>query len=162
MLQMPTSTFTMFPSSSKSLNGFFGLICVGIQLVLTVVRSEPQPKFTTAARPTATVKVVLQLTKCVLSNDTSSFAYVAATGCATILLSGLFYILRAKRFKQVPPRASHTEKGFSTGDEPPSPPYLDTEANAKKHRNNSCLQMANICGEHFAVGGLVQLGTCPV
>ncbi|KAJ7709233.1 hypothetical protein B0H16DRAFT_1703879 [Mycena metata] len=137
MLQMPTSTFSMFSSSSKSLDGFFGLICVGIQLVLAVVLSEPKTEFTTAVRATATVKVVLQPTKCVLSDDTSSFPYVAAMGCAAIVLFGLFYILCAKRFKPVPPRASHTEKGFSTGDEPPSPPSdPDTESNAKKHRNN--------------------------
>ncbi|KAJ7709225.1 hypothetical protein B0H16DRAFT_1901052, partial [Mycena metata] len=137
MLQMPTSTFSMF-SSSKSLDGFFGLICVGIQLVLTVVLPKPKPEFTAAARATATVKVVLQPTKCALSDDTSSFPYVAAMGYAAIVLSGLFYILTTKQFSILRTPASHADKleGSGTGDQPPSPPSdPDTESNAKKRRN---------------------------
>ncbi|KAJ7740595.1 hypothetical protein B0H16DRAFT_1757844 [Mycena metata] len=123
MLQMPTSTLSMFSSSSKSLDGFFGLICVGIQMVLTVVLSDSfKTEFTTTARATATVKVVLQPTKCVLFNGTDSLPYVAAMGYATIVFLSLVYILRAK--------------GFGTGDQPPSPPSdADTESNAKKRPN---------------------------
>ncbi|KAJ7755100.1 hypothetical protein B0H16DRAFT_1830628 [Mycena metata] len=123
MFQMPTSTLSMFSSSSKSLGGFFGLICVGIQMVLTVILSDSsKTEFTTAARATTTVKVVLQPTKCVLSNGTTSFPYVAAMGYATIVFLSLLYILRAK--------------GFGTGDQPPSPPSdADTESNAKKRPN---------------------------
>ncbi|KAJ7039465.1 hypothetical protein C8F04DRAFT_1255164 [Mycena alexandri] len=133
MLQMFTSTFSMF-SSSKGVDGFFGLICVVIQMVLTVVLSEPKTEFTTAVRATATVKVVYQPTKCALSNGTGSFPYVAAMGYAAIVSSGLVYILRAKRVvQQVPTPGSHADKDPGTGDQPPSPPSdADTESNAKK------------------------------
>ncbi|KAJ7039454.1 hypothetical protein C8F04DRAFT_1255154 [Mycena alexandri] len=133
---MPTSTFSMF-SSSKGVDGFFGLICVVIQMVLTVVLSEPKTEFTPAGRATATVKVVYQPTKCALSNGTGSFPYVAAMGYAAIVSSGLVYILRAKRVvQQVPPPASHADKDPGTGDRPPSPPSdADTESNAKKRPN---------------------------
>ncbi|KAJ7740628.1 hypothetical protein B0H16DRAFT_1567042 [Mycena metata] len=123
MLQMSTSTVSMFSSSSKSLGGFFGLICVGIQMVLTVILSDSfKTEFTTAARATTTVKIVLQPTKCVLFNGTDSFPHVAAMGYTTIVFLSLVYILRAK--------------GFGTGDQPPSPPSdADTESNAKKRPN---------------------------
>ncbi|KAJ7031189.1 hypothetical protein C8F04DRAFT_1397502 [Mycena alexandri] len=138
MLQMPTSTFGMLSSYSKSLNGFFGLICVGIQMVLTLVLSNESEVINTV-RATATTKVVLQPTKCVLSNGAGSFPYVAAMGYAAIMSSGLVYILCAKRFsivQQVPTPASHADKDPGTGDRPPSPPSdADTASNAKKRLN---------------------------
>ncbi|KAJ7039459.1 hypothetical protein C8F04DRAFT_1319016 [Mycena alexandri] len=138
MLQMPTSTFDMLSSSSKSLDRFFGLICVGIQMVLTLVLSNESEVINTV-RATATVKVVLQPTKCALSNGTGSFPYVTAMGYAAIMSSGVVYILRAKRFsivQQVPTPASHADKDPGTGDRPPSPPSdADTSSNAKKCLN---------------------------
>ncbi|KAJ7740612.1 hypothetical protein B0H16DRAFT_1566975 [Mycena metata] len=116
MLQMTTSTLSMFSSSSKSLGGFFGLICVGIQMVLTVILSDSfKTEFTTTARATTTVKMSS-------STAPTPFPYVAAMGYATIVFLSLVYILRAK--------------GFGTGDQPPSPPSdADTESNAKKRPN---------------------------
>ncbi|KAJ7031200.1 hypothetical protein C8F04DRAFT_1397509 [Mycena alexandri] len=96
-------------------------------MVLTLVLSNESEVINTV-RATATVKVVLQPTKCALSNGTGSFPYVTAMGYAAIMSSGVVYILRAKRFsivQQVPTPASHADKD----------PGTDTSSNAKKCLN---------------------------
>ncbi|KAJ7165956.1 hypothetical protein C8R46DRAFT_1192448 [Mycena filopes] len=139
--QMPTSALSFLSSSSKGLDGFFGLISVGIQTALTVVLAEFNIEFTTAVRATATVKLALQPTKCVLSNGTGFHPYVAAMGSATIVLLIVSYVLLRTKGRDPgegeplsPPSAKKSDP--VSGGQPPSPPEdPETESGAKKRRN---------------------------
>ncbi|KAJ6572078.1 hypothetical protein B0H19DRAFT_1372972, partial [Mycena capillaripes] len=99
MLQIPSSVFTLVSFSSKGLVGLFGGFCIGAQLALNIVLSglSEVPK-NSLSFATRTTEIVLLPTKCVLSNGTISFPYVAAMGYATVVFAGLFFILRAKGF----------------------------------------------------------------
>ncbi|KAJ7174499.1 hypothetical protein C8R46DRAFT_1189279 [Mycena filopes] len=141
--QMPTSALSFLSSSSKGLDGFFGLISVGIQMALTVVLAEFNTEFTTAVRATATVKLVLQPTKCVISNGTGFHPYVATMGSATIILLVVSYmLLRPKRRdtgngEPAAPPSADKNPDPDNGGQPPSPPEdPDTESSAKKPRKD--------------------------
>ncbi|KAJ7174543.1 hypothetical protein C8R46DRAFT_1081180 [Mycena filopes] len=145
--QMPTSALSFLSSSSKGLDGFFGLISVGIQLALTVVLAEFNTEFTTAVRATATVKLVLQPTKCVISNGTGFHPYVATMGSATIVLLVVFYMLLRAKGRDIgdgdpasPLSADIEDPSADSGGQPPSPPEdPETESSPKKRRNRWAL-----------------------
>ncbi|KAJ7916312.1 hypothetical protein B0H13DRAFT_2323586 [Mycena leptocephala] len=96
MLQIPSSALSLFSFSSKGLVGILSGLCVGSQVVALVLSSSLKTEFTAVTRTSRTVEIVP--TRCVLSNGTLSFPYVAAMGYATLLFAGLVYILRAKGF----------------------------------------------------------------
>ncbi|KAJ7165981.1 hypothetical protein C8R46DRAFT_1192462 [Mycena filopes] len=143
--QMPTSALSFPSSSSKGLDGFFGLISVGIQMALTVVLAEFNTEFTTAVRATATVKLALQPTKCVISNGTGFHPYVATMGSATIVLLVLSYMLLRGKGRDIgdgdpaaPPSAKKPDP--DSAGQPPSPPEdPETESSPKKRRNRWAL-----------------------
>ncbi|KAJ7174485.1 hypothetical protein C8R46DRAFT_1252047 [Mycena filopes] len=139
--QMPTSALSFLSSSSKGLDGFFGLVSVGIQLALTVVLAEFNTEFTTAVRATATVKLALQPTKCVISNGTGFHPYVAAMGSATIVLLIVSYMLLRTNGRDTgdgdpasPPSADKPDP--DSGGQPPSPPEDPETASSPKKRRN--------------------------
>ncbi|KAJ7928156.1 hypothetical protein B0H13DRAFT_1969655 [Mycena leptocephala] len=91
MLQIPTSALSLFSFSSKGLVGLFGGFFIGAQVTLNMIslcdsnhRNHPMP------------------TKCVPSNGTINFPYVAAMGYAIVIFASLFSILRAKGFQALP------------------------------------------------------------
>ncbi|KAJ7174534.1 hypothetical protein C8R46DRAFT_1189298 [Mycena filopes] len=145
--QMPTSALSFLSSSSKGLDGFFGLISVGIQMALTVVLAEFNTEFTTAVRATATVKLVLQPTKCVISNGTGFHPYVATMGSATLVLLVVSYMLLRAKGHDIgdgdpasPPSADIEDPNSDSGGQPPSPPEdPDTESSPRKCRNRWAL-----------------------
>ncbi|KAJ7165995.1 hypothetical protein C8R46DRAFT_1096780 [Mycena filopes] len=145
--QMPTSALSFLSSSSKGLDGFFGLISVGIQMALTVVLAEFNTEFTTAVRATATVKLALQPTKCVISNGTGFHPYVATMGSATIVLLVVSYMLLRAKGRDIgdgdpasPPSADIEDPNPDSGGQPPSPPEdPETESSPKKRRNRWAL-----------------------
>ncbi|KAJ7165933.1 hypothetical protein C8R46DRAFT_1192436 [Mycena filopes] len=135
--QMPTALSFLSSSSSKGLDGLFGLISIGIQLALTVVLAEFNTEFT-AVRATTTVKLVLQPTKCVIFNGTGFHPYVATMGSATLVLLVVCYmLLRAKGTGDGDSASpsSPDKPDTDSGGQPPSPPEdPETASNAKKPR----------------------------
>ncbi|KAF7342091.1 hypothetical protein MVEN_01796400 [Mycena venus] len=104
MLQLPSSVLSTYASTSKGLVGLFGGFCVGAQLAFGIALSSLSvPKIQDSVIASRTTKLGLLPTKCVLSNGTVSFPYVAAMGYATIIFASLFCILRAKGFFSRPP-----------------------------------------------------------
>ncbi|KAJ7174554.1 hypothetical protein C8R46DRAFT_1189313 [Mycena filopes] len=152
--QMPTSALSFLSSSSKGLDGFFGLISVGIQMALTVVLAEFNTEFTTAVRATATVKLAFQPTKCVISNGTGFHPYVATMGSATIVLLVVSYMLLRAKGRDIRdgdpashPSADTEDPNPDSGGQPPSPPEdPETASSPKKRRNRWALFLLIILG----------------
>ncbi|KAJ6562510.1 hypothetical protein B0H19DRAFT_1069122 [Mycena capillaripes] len=101
---MLSSILTLFSFSSKGLVGLFGGFCIGAQVSVSIVLSGLSvSKIHGSLLATRTTEIVLLPTKCVPSNGTASFPYVAAMGYATVVFASLFCILRAKGFITQPP-----------------------------------------------------------
>ncbi|KAJ7750213.1 hypothetical protein B0H16DRAFT_1724614 [Mycena metata] len=111
------SSVVSLPASSK---GFVGLFCVGAQVLLSTVLAGVSTTKNNGLAATRTTKTVLSPTRCVPSNGTLSYPYVAAMGCATVIFATLFFMLRAKGFSYSSPCSPGPQPPPPT---PPSPEY---------------------------------------
>ncbi|KAJ7173138.1 hypothetical protein C8R43DRAFT_944161 [Mycena crocata] len=99
MLQMPSSILNLV-SFSKGLVGLFGGVCIGTQVVFSIVASGlSNPKTSvTVFIATRTTAILPSPTKCVPLSGfyPFPFAYVAALGFAPFVFAALFCIIHAK------------------------------------------------------------------
>ncbi|KAJ6591217.1 hypothetical protein DFH09DRAFT_1420229 [Mycena vulgaris] len=95
MLQIPSSTLSLFSFSFKGLVGLLGGFCIGVQVTASILLSSLSVAKNSATR---TVEIILLPTKCDPSNGAISFPYVALIAYATAIFASLFCILRAKGF----------------------------------------------------------------
>ncbi|KAJ7484426.1 hypothetical protein FB451DRAFT_84699 [Mycena latifolia] len=121
MLQIPSSVLSLVSFSSKCLVGLLGGFSINAHVAFTIL-SIPKNIF----HSTQTTKIVLVPTKCVLSNGTVAFPFIAVMAYATVVFTSLFWILRAKGFSSRHPgsipNGSTKSDLYSVGEQPPSPP----------------------------------------
>ncbi|KAJ6544284.1 hypothetical protein B0H19DRAFT_1238758 [Mycena capillaripes] len=130
MLQIPSSVLALFSSSSKGIVGLLGGLCIGTQVAVNLVLYGSKTEFS-VVRATPTIEIVVP-TRCVLSNDTLSFPYVAAMGYAIVIFLGLFCMLRAKGF------ASASSSGSVPSHQPPVPPSDPGSNSSADKRRRRC------------------------
>ncbi|KAJ6544282.1 hypothetical protein B0H19DRAFT_1238756 [Mycena capillaripes] len=130
MLQIPSSVLALFSSSSKGIVGLLGGLCIGTQVAVNLVLYGSKTEFS-VVRATPTIEIVVP-TRCVLSNDTLSFPYVAAMGYAIVIFLSLFCILRAKGF------ASASSSGSVPSPQPPVPPSDPGSNSSADKRRRRC------------------------
>ncbi|KAJ7484445.1 hypothetical protein FB451DRAFT_1554973 [Mycena latifolia] len=110
-------------ATSKCLAGLIGGFSISAHVAFTIL-SIPKDIF----HSTQTTKIVLVPTKCVLSNGTVAFPFIAVMAYATVVFTSLFWILRAKGFSSWTrhpgsiPNDSTKSDLSSVGEQPPSPP----------------------------------------
>ncbi|KAJ7177815.1 hypothetical protein C8R46DRAFT_664838 [Mycena filopes] len=116
---IPSSVFAL---SSKGLAGLFGGFYIGAQVAVSLVLSSLSvPKLSNSLIATRTTNIILSPTKCVPSNGTPSFHYVAAMGYAIVISAILFSILRAKGFTTAPSPPPPEPGSSGTADQAPRP-----------------------------------------
>ncbi|KAJ7931254.1 hypothetical protein B0H13DRAFT_1959618 [Mycena leptocephala] len=123
MLQIPTSALSLFSFSSKGLVGLFGGFFIGAQVTLNMIVLSGLSVPKTSLYATRTTEIILMPTKCVPSNGTIHFPYVAAMGYAIVIFASLFSILRAKGFQALPDGGPPSpDDPIPHDSSPPSPP----------------------------------------